>query len=1186
MKNKIAFHKDQLRPLRTFLRVLAILPLASISLCPLALSKGNSAQNIISLKKLTVGPYDNYQGRLSSANELLFFTQNQNLSPQIYSQSLDSEFPTAITSSRADAKDPVPSADGKHLAFTYFKFDSKGDICLKKLPKGDIKCVSTNKTVDHSPFWINNNQLGFLSSKSPGAVAQIEILDIATEKRRRIDLGRVSSPSASPNGQDLVYISHTKNKSTIKILPLAPGSKPKTIDLDLPGIPSFPSYSKDSRYLYFSHYLNDTNYDQRIDGNDNSVIFRLDLKRIDKTKVFPEQLTSVENNCSFPSPQKDFLLITCSFEGSLDLYRLPLTGALPHTWGIKNLWEAHATSRSYQDRLLILNKIRFLEANPNQVTLLQRILSNHMALSEYEAASYNIQQIIENSKSRSEKSAFQSLQVYLDVKQAHSKENSELLSRRFKKLSKGKLRTLNKIPHRGPLKKIIEAHIFFMRNDKRMASERLKLSQFQTSNKLSPLERYLAFDLYEKIYNKPKDSRILPLFRIMMSDKKLSEESRIHFTFRYLDKLSVVQKEQKRLKTLRKDETSKLFDSKIQDLILAERLSLELALNKDKKRDKELYGRLDEAMNKSRKLYFLRRASYIRSILILSEFDKLEYMNKVASNWLRYTKLQDMEFHYASAQYTYATMDKAYGEFARKKDRRAFNIFYRAIRQTDDLEAHYGYFDLGFTTFAEKYSESLASLEERDMIGDSRYYNQALKLTLQGEATQDDESYDKAISTLKSIDESVYNPAMKYLLLAYNYQRKLDKFDSKKISKSDAFKKAHKYYMIALYEGKDNFRIKASILSNLSLLHQSAGNHSLAANFFEKRSKLPFTSPTSHLAFYWQYSRSLFFASDYDEAAKQSQKALMIIKKYKLSNEKAPFVERLGFYAMNAGQYNLAKKQYRHYLKTYGSRLTPRQKAKAKLALGYTYMKRKEHKKAAATLKEVIEQSKGLKFIPKSKERLLAYHPARLRILANGFLADQSKNSQERIQYRTARIEELKSIIDKAEDLGTKKGVIQASIIKDYNIIADVYDDLKNKAKAQETLETAVLAAKDWSEGAGDPYSVTAFKTMVNYLSYTTATAAISSKEVQEEVESVYNSAKESYQELKTPAPMQTYQFAKLKILWKAYQVKQGLKGSKASFTGEMDSFFKDSKLVALETKLSRQHKELAGMRQKLESYL
>src|SRR6202034_3352313 len=126
------------------------------------------------------------------------------------------------------------------------------------------------------------------------------------------------------------------------------------------GISGFPNVSDDEKHLLFSHYLNDTNNDGIIDGNDNSVIFRVPIATLLKEDiVFPEQLTSVDSNCSFPRPYKNFIYVTCAFEGALDIYQLPDSAIIPAQWNEAILNNAHKTSRTYSERLLILNALKY-----------------------------------------------------------------------------------------------------------------------------------------------------------------------------------------------------------------------------------------------------------------------------------------------------------------------------------------------------------------------------------------------------------------------------------------------------------------------------------------------------------------------------------------------------------------------------------------------------------------------------------------------------------------------------------------------------------------------------------------------------------------------------------------------------------------------------------------------------------
>ena len=51
--------------------------------------------------------------------------------------------------------------------------------------------------------------------------------------------------------------------------------------------------------------------------------------------------------------------MTCDFEGALDVYKLPASGIVPPEWTAENLANAFDTSRSYQERVLLLNTLKY-----------------------------------------------------------------------------------------------------------------------------------------------------------------------------------------------------------------------------------------------------------------------------------------------------------------------------------------------------------------------------------------------------------------------------------------------------------------------------------------------------------------------------------------------------------------------------------------------------------------------------------------------------------------------------------------------------------------------------------------------------------------------------------------------------------------------------------------------------------
>ena len=165
-----------------------------------------------------------------------------------------------------------------------------------------------------------------------------------------------------------------------------------------------------------------------------------------------------------------------------------------------------------------------------------------------------------------------------------------------------------------------------------MARKRLKLSKIGSNSSLCPLAKNLAFQLYEKLFTKKRDtSKLLDLYKTMIIDKRLSEKSRIHYTFRYLSFMEERLGSRKSHQNFEKDFKRKDIHDSTVKLIKIERISLALALSIDKSEIKTLLRELSKAMNNTKDQYFLRRTSYIIAIQIFKKYEKIDQMNRVAT---------------------------------------------------------------------------------------------------------------------------------------------------------------------------------------------------------------------------------------------------------------------------------------------------------------------------------------------------------------------------------------------------------------------------------------------------------------------------------------------------------------------------------------------------------------------------
>ena len=142
-------------------------------------------------------------------------------------------------------------------------------------------------------------------------------------------------------------------------------------------------------------YLNDTNGDGEIDGNDNGVIFRMPFRDDSSTggRARPEQLTSAAWNCVYPTPSPTRLLLTCTgiFAGSL---RCAGDGHDSSRVGSTRLQAEANAARSIWTRLLLLGRISAEEISDNERwEVFRQMASDHLELGEFASALFYARQI-------------------------------------------------------------------------------------------------------------------------------------------------------------------------------------------------------------------------------------------------------------------------------------------------------------------------------------------------------------------------------------------------------------------------------------------------------------------------------------------------------------------------------------------------------------------------------------------------------------------------------------------------------------------------------------------------------------------------------------------------------------------------------------------------------------------------
>jgi WD40-like Beta Propeller Repeat len=878
--------------------------------------------------RLTVGVSDELLGQLAPDARHVYFVSNRNATNQIFELDLTQAGATLLFDENADATWPRVSSDGKRLLYVSFRDDAAGGLCVRTLPKLERRCLAGPSAVQAQ--WAPGGREILLVGRT-SLHGDLELMRVDADAHRATPTGvrNVSSPTVSPDGRWLLYVPIERYDERVGVgfaariaprleaLRLDRKGAHAPIEFALPGLTGQPAFSNDGKWVYFTQFVDDTNRDGEVDGDDRGVLYRVAWTGGDDAPAraqaaMPEQLTSAAWNCQYPSPAPGQLIATCA-RGSLDLYSVPLDGAVPKQWTAARLRDELQSSRKRQEHLLLLAHLIAREPpGPARTALMIKLTQLHATVGNYHSAAYEARALARLGDAERRVAAVLDAQV--TQRRAQLALESGRLTARFVEDSRARLDGLavgaEDAPELAALTRIVRSEIADQIGEKAMARRELEAAAgpMLADPHAPPFVLYALGERADDLYRALDDrDALVATYRRLAAHPALDESERLAHARAAVKALKRGRGRAEWLVAVETERAGAAAGGELAFVLELEHWLSRLARDQvpeDVQRAViDLYVRNPSLPR--------RRALITIAVARANEAGAEELLEDLVLRWVNDLPKGTTERRRAERMFRQVMEERAYDELADGDLDGAKQDFEAVVARADSLESYVALIEIRLAqgTRAEavlgEFERRFASSPGSPLPSFVRAYLLARELpALDGDAHK--RTLEKALAELsRAVVELKQKCEVQALFGALLHERFLE------TRQRDAAEEANLHYLLALDLAHENPRYRAMVLEQLGQLQAAVGNFRIALDHLEVRDKLPFASPLTALAHKLTLARALLHVGRDNDAARVADDALALADKTPALEKFVTLaIDRAALYNLSAGKFERAAALY------------------------------------------------------------------------------------------------------------------------------------------------------------------------------------------------------------------------------------------------------------------------------------